>query len=84
MSRRRADAQGRSAGCGEDRLHISEPPAAAFVLLVTIPFTYSISHGIGYGFITYVVIKLLARQWQALHPLMLGTAAAFAAYFALL
>jgi AGZA family xanthine/uracil permease-like MFS transporter len=54
----------------------------AFVLLVTIPFTFSISHGIGYGFITYVAIKLLSRRARELHPLMVGSAALFAAYFA--
>lgn len=53
----------------------------AFVLLATIPFTYSISHGIGYGFITYTVIKLLSRRFSELHPLMAGTAVAFALYF---
>ena len=53
----------------------------AFVLLITIPFTYSISHGIGYGFITYTLIKLLTLRLQDLHPLMLGTSVAFAAYF---
>ena len=52
----------------------------AFVLLVTIPFTYSISHGIGYGFITYTVIKLLSGQFRALHPLMLITALGFLLY----
>jgi AGZA family xanthine/uracil permease-like MFS transporter len=55
----------------------------AFVLLATIPFTYSISHGIGYGFITYVVIQLVAGRARELHPLMIGAAAMFAAYFAL-
>ncbi|HSL70594.1 MAG TPA: NCS2 family permease, partial [Longimicrobiales bacterium] len=49
----------------------------AFVLLITIPFTYSISHGIGLGFISYVVIKLLTGHARDVHPLMLGTAAAF-------
>jgi AGZA family xanthine/uracil permease-like MFS transporter len=53
----------------------------AFILLITIPFTYSISHGIGYGFITYALIKLLTLKLRELHPLMLGTAVAFAAYF---
>ena len=53
----------------------------AFVLLVTIPFTYSISHGIGYGFITYVAIKFLTLRARDVHPLMLVTAIAFAAYF---
>jgi AGZA family xanthine/uracil permease-like MFS transporter len=54
----------------------------AFVLLATIPFTYSISHGIGYGFITYVVVQLLGGKWRSLHPLMIGASALFAAYFA--
>jgi AGZA family xanthine/uracil permease-like MFS transporter len=55
----------------------------AFVLLVTIPFTYSISHGVGLGFITYVVVQALGGRWREVHPLMLGAAALFAAYFAL-
>ena len=54
----------------------------AFVLLVTIPYTYSISHGIGYGFISYVVVQLLAGRARELHPLMVGAAALFALYFA--
>jgi AGZA family xanthine/uracil permease-like MFS transporter len=53
----------------------------AFVLLATIPFTYSISHGIGYGFITFVAIKLLSAKWRSVHPLMYGAAAGFAVYF---
>jgi AGZA family xanthine/uracil permease-like MFS transporter len=55
----------------------------AFVLLATIPFTYSISHGIGYGFITYVVVQLIAGRARELHPLMIGAALMFAVYFAL-
>jgi len=58
-----------------------ETAIPAFVLLVTIPFTWSISHGIGYGFVTYVVIQVLAGRWRAVHPVMYGTTAAFAAYF---
>ncbi len=58
-----------------------ETAIPAFVVLVIIPFTWSISHGIGYGFLTYVVIQVLAGRWRAVHPLMYGTAAAFAAYF---
>ena len=53
----------------------------AFVLMVTVPFTYSISHGIGYGFITFVVIKVFSAKWQSVHPLMYATATGFAAYF---
>jgi AGZA family xanthine/uracil permease-like MFS transporter len=53
----------------------------AFVLLVTIPLTYSIAHGIGYGFITYVLIQALTGRARNVDPLMWITAAAFAAYF---
>ena len=53
----------------------------AFVLLLTIPLTYSISHGIGYGFIAYVAIQLLVGRARQVHGLMYVAAAAFAAYF---
>lgn len=53
----------------------------AFVLLATIPFTYSISHGIGFGFIAFVAIKLLSGKWRDVNPLMYATAVGFAAYF---
>jgi AGZA family xanthine/uracil permease-like MFS transporter len=53
----------------------------AFVLLATIPFTYSIAHGIGYGFIAFVGIKVLSGKWRDVKPLMFAAAAAFALYF---
>ena len=53
----------------------------AFVLMATIPFTYSISHGIGYGFITFVVIKLLVGKWRDVHPLMFAAAVGFGVFF---
>ena len=53
----------------------------AFVILLTIPMTFSISHGIGYGFLALVLIKLLSGKPQDVHPLMWLTAAAFGAYF---
>lgn len=53
----------------------------AFVCIVTLPLTYSISHGIGYGLITFVAIKLLSLRLREVHPLILVLAAAFAAYF---
>ena len=60
-----------------------ETALPAFVLLVTIPFTYSISHGIGYGFVTFVLIHLLSGRGRSVHPLMYATAAAFLAYLVL-
>ncbi len=53
----------------------------AFVTLVVIPFTWSIAHGIGYGFITFVAIRLLSLRFREIHPLMACAAAAFAGYF---
>lgn len=53
----------------------------AFVILVTLPLTYSIAHGIGYGFIAFVGIRVLARQPGGVHPLMYIVAALFLASF---
>jgi adenine/guanine/hypoxanthine permease len=53
----------------------------AFLTLLTIPLTYSIAHGIGYGFISFVAIKLLSGKLRQVHPLMYLVAAAFTAYF---
>ncbi len=53
----------------------------AFVTLLVIPLTYSIAHGIGYGFITYVIIKVLSGKMRQVRPLMYVVAAAFAWYF---
>jgi AGZA family xanthine/uracil permease-like MFS transporter len=54
----------------------------AFLILLIIPLSFSIAHGIGYGFIAFVVIKLCAGRWREVHWLMYATAAAFA-YFLL-
>ena len=42
----------------------------AFMVIAGIPLTYSISDGIGFGFIFYVVLKLSKKQWKDIHPLM--------------
>ncbi|WP_428939428.1 NCS2 family permease [Fontivita pretiosa] len=55
----------------------------AFITLLTIPLTYSIAHGIGYGFLTFVAIRLLTGRGRQVHPLMYLTSLAFAAYFLL-
>jgi AGZA family xanthine/uracil permease-like MFS transporter len=53
----------------------------AFVTAITVPFTYSIAHGVGYGFLTFVGIHVLAGRFREVHPLMYAAAAVFAAYF---
>ncbi|WP_428832252.1 NCS2 family permease [Geoglobus acetivorans] len=53
----------------------------AFFVLVTIPYTYSIADGIGAGFISYVILKVVAGRYREVHPLMYVLALVFAAYF---
>lgn len=58
-----------------------ETAIPAFIILLCIPLTYSIAHGIGMGFITYVVIMLARGRPGAVHPLMYVVAGAFGAFF---
>ena len=53
----------------------------AFLILLMTPLTFSISHGIGYGFIAYVGIKLLRGRPGDVQPMMYAAAALFAVYF---
>ena len=45
------------------------------------PFTYNISYGIGFGFISYTLIKLFKGKFKELHPLMIISSALFAVAF---
>ena len=45
------------------------------------PFSYSITNGIGFGFITYTVICAARREWKRIHPFMWIVTAAFVLYF---
>ncbi|USS39955.1 NCS2 family permease [Thermococcus aggregans] len=56
----------------------------AFLVLITIPYTYSIANGIGMGFISYTIIKLLSGRGKEVHPLMYVLALIFIGYFAYL
>lgn len=55
----------------------------AFLTMVVMPFTYSITNGIGAGFITYTVIKLLRGKGIEVHWMMYVSALAFLIYFAI-
>lgn len=55
----------------------------AFLTIVLMPFTYSISAGIGAGFVAYVLIKVVRGKAGSLHPLMWVVAALFVLYFAI-
>ena len=54
----------------------------AFLTIVLMPFTYSISVGIGAGFVAYVLIKVVVGKVRDIHPLMWLVAALFVLYFA--
>jgi len=54
----------------------------AFITIVVMAFTFNISSGLGIGFITYCLIKLLTGQGRQVHPVMYGLAAVFVLFFA--
>ncbi|AJC71815.1 permease [Thermococcus guaymasensis DSM 11113] len=64
----------------------SDPTEAipAFLVLITIPFTYSVADGIGMGFISYTVLKVFNGRWKEVHPLMYVLTLVFIVYFAYL
>ena len=55
----------------------------AFLVIVLMPFTYSITVGIGAGFIAFVVLKVALGKAKLVHPLLWVCAALFVVYFAL-
>ena len=55
----------------------------AFLAIILMPFTYSISVGIGAGFVTYVVLKVARGKAAKVPPLLWGVAAAFVLFFAI-
>ena len=70
-------ASGRSPGT------IAEEAIPAFVTMLAMPFTWSITNGIGAGFVTYVTIKVLSGRGGRVHWMLYLAAAAFVVYFLL-
>ena len=60
-----------------------EESIPAFVTMLAMPFTWSITNGIGSGFVTYVAVKLLAGRGGQVHWMLYLAAAAFVVYFLL-
>ncbi|MFL6158154.1 MAG: NCS2 family permease [Marmoricola sp.] len=67
-------------GIDWDDLDIAIP---AFLTIVLMPFTYSITVGIGAGFITYVLIKAVRGKIGEVHQLLWIISALFVVYFAI-
>jgi AGZA family xanthine/uracil permease-like MFS transporter len=61
-----------------DDLEVAIP---AFLTIVLMPFTYSITNGIGAGFVSYVFVKLVRGKGADIQPMMYVAAAAFVVYF---
>ena len=56
----------------------------AFLMIMAIPMTYSITYGIGLGFMSYVIIKIFKGEARDVKPLMWIAAIAFLLMFILL
>jgi len=55
----------------------------AFLTLVVMPFTYSITDGIGAGFVSYTFISVATGRGRELHWMMILASVAFLLYFML-
>jgi AGZA family xanthine/uracil permease-like MFS transporter len=53
----------------------------AFLTITLMPFTYSISNGIGAGIITYALLKVAVGKAREVHPLLYGVAVLFILFF---
>ena len=61
-----------------DDLGIALP---AFLTIILMPFTYNISVGIGAGFVSHVVIRIIQGRRSEVHPLLLLVSGLFMVYF---
>src|SRR5882672_7238067 len=60
-----------------------EEAIPAFMTMLAMPFTWSITSGIGAGFVSYTVIKILRGKGRQLHLMVYLASAAFVVYFCL-
>ncbi|MBM9468510.1 NCS2 family permease [Nakamurella sp. YIM 132084] len=55
----------------------------AYLTIVLMPFTYSITTGVGAGFISYVVLQVATGRIRKIHPLLWIVTVLFVLYFAI-
>ncbi len=53
----------------------------AFLTIILMPFSYSITTGIGMGFLAHVFVKVIRGHGKRVHPLMYVVAVLFVIYF---
>ncbi len=80
LSQWEVDAEGKVTRRGIDFGDLEQglPAVAAMVMM---PLTYSITNGIGAGFVTYTLIKLCKGHWREVHPMLWLIAVLFVLYF---
>ena len=55
----------------------------AFLTIILMPLTFNIATGFGFGFISFVALRLLCGRWREVSPVMYIVAVCFAANFIL-
>ncbi|WP_328318139.1 NCS2 family permease [Streptomyces sp. NBC_00388] len=55
----------------------------AFLAMVMMPFTYSITNGIGIGFISFTVLRIAVGRWRAVPAAMYIVSLVFVFYYAM-
>ena len=67
------------------RVDFTDPPVAfaSFLTVVTMPFAFSITDGIAFGFIAYAVLMLAAGRARTVHPILYLFAGLFLVRYAL-
>ena len=58
--------------------------AVAFLTIALMPFTYSITTGIAFGFISYVIISIVKKETKKIHPIIYFFTVLFILNFVLL
>lgn len=53
------------------------------MIIDAVPLTFNIATGFGFGFISFVVLRVLTGRWREVSPIMYIVAVCFAANFAL-
>jgi AGZA family xanthine/uracil permease-like MFS transporter len=78
-----AEAEERADGTTRPGISLSnfEVGFPAAVTMLVMPFTYSITNGIGAGLVLYTLIQVFVGQARRVHPLLYVVALAFVVYF---
>ncbi|NCX94101.1 MAG: NCS2 family permease, partial [Gammaproteobacteria bacterium] len=53
----------------------------ATITLLTIPLTFSIADGVGFGLLCYLILTVAVGSWRKIHPMIWLLALIFVAYF---